>query len=47
MPYFWWTTIFTLLTALWQNVYKWSAISVAIRMYVVESTSIDTLLTSL
>ncbi len=32
MPYLWWTTIYTILTALWQNIYKWSAISVALRM---------------
>lgn len=32
MPFLWWTTIFTILTTLWQDIYKWSAISVALRM---------------
>ncbi|KAJ3528558.1 hypothetical protein NM688_g7983 [Phlebia brevispora] len=32
MPYLWWTTLFTILTALWQGIYQWSAISVALRM---------------
>ena len=31
-PFLWWTTIFTLITALWQEVYHWSVISVALRM---------------
>ncbi|KZT01861.1 MFS general substrate transporter [Laetiporus sulphureus 93-53] len=32
LPYFWWTTIFTTFTTLWQDVYHWSAISTAIHM---------------
>ncbi|GJE93570.1 MFS general substrate transporter [Phanerochaete sordida] len=32
LPFLWWTTIFTIITALWQEVYKWSVISVALRM---------------
>ncbi|KAI0073355.1 MFS general substrate transporter [Panus rudis PR-1116 ss-1] len=32
MPYFWWTTIFTMFTTLWQDVYQWSVISTALRM---------------
>ncbi|KAH9939655.1 MFS general substrate transporter [Epithele typhae] len=32
LPYFWWTTIFTIYTTLWQDVWGWSAISTAIHM---------------
>jgi len=32
LPYFWWTTIFTTYTTLWQDVYHWSVISTAIHM---------------
>ncbi|CAL1702783.1 unnamed protein product [Somion occarium] len=32
LPYFWWTTIFTIFTTLWQQVYHWSAITTALRM---------------
>ncbi|CCM01857.1 uncharacterized protein FIBRA_03928 [Fibroporia radiculosa] len=32
LPYFWWTTIFTTYTTLWQDVYHWTAISTAIHM---------------
>jgi len=32
LPYFWWTTIFTVFTLLWQDDYEWSAISTAIHM---------------
>lgn len=32
LPFLWWTTIFTIITELWQEVYKWSVISVALRM---------------
>ncbi|GJE93571.1 MFS general substrate transporter [Phanerochaete sordida] len=32
LPFLWLTTVFTLLTEFWQNVYGWSAISVALRM---------------
>ncbi|KZT65692.1 MFS general substrate transporter [Daedalea quercina L-15889] len=32
LPYFWWTTIFTVFTLLWQDDYHWSAISTAIHM---------------
>ncbi|KAI0073356.1 MFS general substrate transporter [Panus rudis PR-1116 ss-1] len=31
-PYFWWTTVFTIFTNLWQNVYHWSVIESALRM---------------
>ncbi|EMD35861.1 hypothetical protein CERSUDRAFT_53112, partial [Gelatoporia subvermispora B] len=30
LPYFWWTTLFTTYTELWQSVYEWSVISSAI-----------------
>lgn len=32
MPFFWWTSIFTIFTTLWQNVYHWSVISSAVHM---------------
>ncbi|OBZ72813.1 putative MFS-type transporter EfpA [Grifola frondosa] len=32
LPYFWWTTIFTLYTTLWQDIWHWSVISTAIHM---------------
>lgn len=32
LPYFWWTTIFTVYTTLWQDIYGWSAISTAEHM---------------
>ena len=32
LPFLWWTTIFTIITALWQEIYKWSVIDVALRM---------------
>ena len=32
MPFFWWTTVFTVYTTLWQDVWGWSAISMAIHM---------------
>lgn len=32
LPYFWWTTVFTLYTTLWQDFYEWSVITVALRM---------------
>ncbi|KAI0739621.1 MFS general substrate transporter [Daedaleopsis nitida] len=32
LPFFWWTTVFTVYTLLWQNVWHWSAISTAIHM---------------
>lgn len=32
LPFLWWTTIFTVITALWQEIYHWSVISVALRM---------------
>ncbi|EIW52899.1 MFS general substrate transporter [Trametes versicolor FP-101664 SS1] len=32
LPYFWWTTVFTLYTTLWQDVWHWSVISTAIHM---------------
>ncbi|KII83762.1 hypothetical protein PLICRDRAFT_119051 [Plicaturopsis crispa FD-325 SS-3] len=32
LPYLWWTTVFTVFTTLWQDVYHWAAISSAARM---------------
>ncbi|KAI0641791.1 MFS general substrate transporter [Trametes meyenii] len=32
LPYFWWTTIFTIYTTLWQDVWHWTVISTAIHM---------------
>ena len=32
LPFFWWTTVFTVYTTLWQDVWGWSAISMAIHM---------------
>ncbi|KAF9815241.1 hypothetical protein IEO21_04688 [Rhodonia placenta] len=32
LPYFWWTTIFTTYTTLWQDTYHWPVISTAIHM---------------
>lgn len=32
LPYFWWANIFTTYVSLWQDVYKWSAISSAVHM---------------
>ncbi|OSD00393.1 MFS general substrate transporter [Trametes coccinea BRFM310] len=32
LPYFWWTTIFTIFTTLWQDIWHWSVISTAIHM---------------
>ncbi|KAI0699504.1 MFS general substrate transporter [Cerioporus squamosus] len=32
LPFFWWTTVFTIYTTLWQDVWHWSAISTAIHM---------------
>ncbi|RPD56812.1 MFS general substrate transporter [Lentinus tigrinus ALCF2SS1-7] len=32
LPYFWWTTVFTIYTTLWQDIWHWSAISTAIHM---------------
>ncbi|KAI0084404.1 major facilitator superfamily-domain-containing protein [Irpex rosettiformis] len=40
MPFFWWTVNFTTLTPLWQDVYKWSAISVALRMIPITALSL-------
>ncbi|KAI0804543.1 major facilitator superfamily domain-containing protein [Irpex lacteus] len=40
MPFFWWTVSFTILTPLWQDVYKWSAISVALRMIPIGALSL-------
>ena len=34
LPFFWWTTVFTIYTTLWQSVWEWSAISTAVHMYV-------------
>ncbi|KAG1812501.1 major facilitator superfamily domain-containing protein [Suillus subaureus] len=32
LPYFWWANIFTTYVSLWQDVYKWSAMSSAVHM---------------
>ncbi|RDX44325.1 MFS general substrate transporter [Lentinus brumalis] len=32
LPYFWWNVMFTISTTLWQNVWHWSALSVAIHL---------------
>ncbi|CDO68542.1 hypothetical protein BN946_scf184998.g39 [Trametes cinnabarina] len=32
LPYFWWTTVFTIYTTLWQDIWHWSAISTAVHM---------------
>ncbi|KAG0704079.1 major facilitator superfamily domain-containing protein [Suillus ampliporus] len=32
-PYFWWSTVFTIFTTLWQNVFDWSVISSAVHMF--------------
>ncbi|KAJ3477572.1 hypothetical protein NLI96_g10372 [Meripilus lineatus] len=32
MPFFWWTTIYTVFMTLWQNVYHWSAIITTLHM---------------
>ena len=40
LPFFWWTTVFTLYTTLWQDVWHWSAISTAIHMCVARSPSV-------
>ncbi|KAI0791391.1 major facilitator superfamily domain-containing protein [Abortiporus biennis] len=32
LPYFWWSTAYTTYTTLWQTVYGWSVISMALRM---------------
>ena len=32
LPFFWWTTVFTIYTTLWQDVWGWTAISTAIHM---------------
>ena len=34
LPFFWFTTVFAVYSTLWQDVYGWSAISTALRMYV-------------
>ncbi|KAG1744988.1 major facilitator superfamily domain-containing protein [Suillus paluster] len=33
MPYLWWSTVFTIFTTLWQNVFEWSVISSAVHMF--------------
>lgn len=32
LPFLWWTSVFTGYTSLWQQVYQWSPLSVALRM---------------
>ncbi|KAI0631643.1 MFS general substrate transporter [Trametes polyzona] len=32
LPYFWWVTVFTLYTTLWQDIWHWSVISTAVHM---------------
>ncbi|KAG1782220.1 major facilitator superfamily domain-containing protein [Suillus placidus] len=33
LPYLWWSTVFTIFTTLWQNIFEWSVISSAVRMF--------------
>ncbi|KAG1718127.1 major facilitator superfamily domain-containing protein [Suillus paluster] len=33
LPFFWWSTVFTIFTTLWQNVFHWSVISSAVHMF--------------
>ncbi|KAH0835592.1 major facilitator superfamily domain-containing protein [Lanmaoa asiatica] len=33
MPFFWWTSVFTVFTTLWQDVFHWTVISTAIHMF--------------
>ncbi|KAF9221119.1 MFS general substrate transporter [Gyrodon lividus] len=33
LPFFWWSTVFTIFTNLWQNVFRWSVISTAVHMF--------------
>ncbi|KAG1864990.1 major facilitator superfamily domain-containing protein [Suillus subalutaceus] len=33
LPYLWWSTVFTIFTTLWQNVFEWSVISLAVHMF--------------
>ncbi|KAG2132735.1 major facilitator superfamily domain-containing protein [Suillus bovinus] len=33
LPFFWWATVFSTFTTLWQNVFGWSAISSAVHMF--------------
>ena len=33
-PFFWWVTVFTIYTTLWQSIWGWSAISTAVHMCV-------------
>ncbi|KAI0357081.1 MFS general substrate transporter [Trametes cingulata] len=32
MPFFWWVTVFTIYTTLWQDIWHWSVISTAVHM---------------
>ncbi|KAI9059413.1 MFS general substrate transporter [Trametes sanguinea] len=32
LPYFWWVTVFTIYTTLWQDIWHWSVISTAVHM---------------
>ncbi|KAH9942633.1 MFS general substrate transporter [Amylocystis lapponica] len=42
LPYFWWTTIFSTYTNLWQGVYLWSVISSAVHMIPIGVMSFST-----
>ncbi|KIJ67200.1 hypothetical protein HYDPIDRAFT_127048 [Hydnomerulius pinastri MD-312] len=33
LPFFWWSTVFTIFTTLWQDFFHWSVISTAIHMF--------------
>ena len=33
LPFFWFTTVFTLYTTLWQSVWGWDALKTAVHMY--------------
>ncbi|KAI0654324.1 MFS general substrate transporter [Cubamyces menziesii] len=32
LPYFWWVTVFTIYTTLWQDIWRWTVISTAVHM---------------
>ncbi|KAG2074153.1 MFS general substrate transporter [Suillus decipiens] len=40
IPFFWWSTVFTIFTTLWQNVFEWSAISSAVHMFPIGVTAL-------
>ncbi|KAI0804556.1 major facilitator superfamily domain-containing protein [Irpex lacteus] len=46
VPFLWWTSVFTGFTSLWQQVYQWSPISVALRMIPIGAVSLAVSFTS-